>query len=342
MQAEYEPDETKPCNAWVCFYFAFLLLPLITLVLLQTTVWHQNNSECDPFTPTYVFVPPMTADIEGVVKLFERFEYRKGKCTCLVEYPRYMYILAGFEILVFVYLCVYDFENCVHTTQRLFDGLICEAVAQERVLQSSKVRRYSRLCSPDCESLRQRESPSFDADSFAHLANNASTVLGTLTRSDESVFTRLVGKSISNTCRRIALAYSDTISFHSCYGTRSADEDTHLVFDYEHLCDQMRSSVRSLFSGIMPVSLPLKNCSFTAALTSQNFRVFDCHPATVMSLRQYQEFMLVLCMGSHERLGSTSKLCGMHDDLLRQISVFILMPWDRALSVLIQRGRWLF
>ena len=235
-----------------------------------------------------------------------------------------------------------DFEDCVHTTQRLFDGLICEAVAQERVLQNSKVRRYSRLCSLDSVSLRQRESPSFDADSFAHLANNASTVLGTLTRSDESVFTRLVGKSISNTCRRIALAYSDTISFHSCYGTRGVDEDTHLVFDYEHLCDQMRSSVRSLFSGIMPVSLPLKNCSFTAALTSQNFRVFDCHPATVMSLRQYQEFMLVLCMGSHERLGSASKLCGIHDDLLRQISVFILMPWDRALSVLIERGRWLF
>jgi hypothetical protein len=207
-------------------------------------------------------------------------------------------------------------------------------VAQERVLQNSKVRRYSRLCS-----LGSAESPSFDADSFAHLAKNASTVLGTLTRSDESVFTRLVGKSISNTCCRIALVYSDTISFHACYGTR---EDLRLVFDYEHLCDQMRSSVRSLFSGLMPVSLPLKNCSFTAALTSQNFRVFDCHAETVVSVRQYQELMLVLCMGSHERLGSASKLCGIHDDLLRQISVFILMPWDRALSVLIQRGQWLF
>ena len=230
-----------------------------------------------------------------------------------------------------------DFENCVHTTQRLFDDLICEAVAQESVLQTSKVRRYSRLCS-----LGSVESPIFDKDSFAHLANNASTVLGTLTRSDESVFTRLVGKSISNTCCGIALAYSDTISFHSCYGTRSADEDRHLVFDYEHLCDQMRSSVRSLFAGIMPVSLPLSNCSFTAALASQNFYVFACRAETVMSMRQYHEFMLVLCMGSHERLGSASKLCGVNDDLLRQISGFIRMPWDRALSVLIQNERWLF
>ncbi len=117
MQAEYKPDDTKPWIAFYCVYFAFLLLPLITLVLLQTTVWHQNNSECDPFTPTYVFVPPMTADIEGVVKSFERYEYRKGKCTCLVEYPRYMYILAGFEILVFVYLCVSDpFTNTPYST----------------------------------------------------------------------------------------------------------------------------------------------------------------------------------------------------------------------------------
>jgi hypothetical protein len=228
-----------------------------------------------------------------------------------------------------------DFENCVHTTQRLFDDLICEAVARERVLQ--QVRGRSRL-----SVIGSVESPVFDADSFAHLAKNASTVLGTLTRSDESVFTRLVGKSISNTCCRIALAYSDTISFHACYGTRGVDEDVHLVFDYEHLCDQMRSSVRSLFSGIMPVSLPLRNCSFTAALASQNFRVFDCHAETVMSMRQYQEFMLVLCMGSHERLGSASKLRGVDDDLLRQIAVFIPMPWDRALSVLIQGGQWLF
>jgi hypothetical protein len=61
-----------------------------------------------------------------------------------------------------------------------------------------------------------------------------------------------------------------------------------------------------------------------------------------MSMRQYHEFMLVLCMGSHERLGSASKLCGVNDDLLRQISGFIRMPWDRALSVLIQNERWLF
>lgn len=229
-----------------------------------------------------------------------------------------------------------DFENCLHTTQRLFDDLIGEAVAQERVLQNSKVRRYSRLY--NLANAGNTEAPIFDKDSFAHISNNAAVVLGTLTRSDESVFTRLVGKSIFNNCCRIALAYADTISFHGCYGNYSAE--LHLVFDYEHLCDLMRRSVHVLFSGIMPVSLTFSNCNFTAALTSKNFCVLDCDAKTIMSMRQYQEFMLVLCMGSHERLGSASHLCGVNDDILRQISVFILMPWDHALSVLAQKELW--
>ena len=71
-------------------YALFLLLPTITLVLLQTTQWHPNNSYCDPWTGTYG---------------------NNGKCTCMVEYPRYMFILAGFEILIFVYLLSDPFTN---------------------------------------------------------------------------------------------------------------------------------------------------------------------------------------------------------------------------------------
>ena len=94
-----EQEEMKPRIAHLAKFLAyslFLLLPIVTLVLLQTTPWHQNNSECDPYTPTYV------------VGSSGRYEYRNGKCTCLVEYPRYMYILACFELLVFVYFCVSD------------------------------------------------------------------------------------------------------------------------------------------------------------------------------------------------------------------------------------------
>ena len=106
MQAADEHGKRKPIFHF-CIYASFLLLPIIALVLLETTPWHPNNSECDPWTATYVYVPPRYhSDIEGVVVPVGR--YRKGKCTCMEEYPRYMFILAGFEFLVFVYFCVSD------------------------------------------------------------------------------------------------------------------------------------------------------------------------------------------------------------------------------------------
>jgi hypothetical protein len=110
MQAEDEHGKRKPIFHF-CIYASFLLLPIISLVLLENTPWHPNNSECDPWTATYVYVPARTeyhSDIKGAVVPVGRYEYRKGKCTCMEEYPRYMFILAGFEFLVFVYFCMSD------------------------------------------------------------------------------------------------------------------------------------------------------------------------------------------------------------------------------------------
>jgi hypothetical protein len=59
---EDELDEMKSCtpNHRVCVYSSFLLLPIITLVLLQYTPWHENNSECDPHTKRLVLVSTST------------------------------------------------------------------------------------------------------------------------------------------------------------------------------------------------------------------------------------------------------------------------------------------
>jgi hypothetical protein len=109
-KAEDEHGKRKPIFHF-CIYASFLLLPIISLVLLENIPWHPNNSECDPGTAHYVYVPARTeyhSDIKGAVVPVGRYEYRKGKCTCMEEYPRYMFILAGFEFLVFVYFCMSD------------------------------------------------------------------------------------------------------------------------------------------------------------------------------------------------------------------------------------------
>ncbi len=115
MDAEYDQDEMKPrkaCDASFCVYFLFLFLPIITMVLLQIIPWHQNNSECDPHRAKLVWEYTSTEHhsetADEVVSPTAAAVWHNGKCTCIAEFPLYMSILAGFEILVFLYLCVSD------------------------------------------------------------------------------------------------------------------------------------------------------------------------------------------------------------------------------------------
>jgi len=53
---------------------------------------------------------------------------------------------------------------------------------------------------------------------------------------------------------------------------------------------------------------------------------------TVMSVSQYNIFLLTLCVGLHDRLGAGSLLSFLDDEVLRQITASFLMPRDSALS----------
>jgi hypothetical protein len=99
----------KPCtpNYRACVYLSFLLLPIITLVLLQIFPWHEKNSECDPHTGSWGLVATSTNSDTDAVPM-RGYVWHYGKCTCMVEFLLYMRILATFEFLVFVYLWASD------------------------------------------------------------------------------------------------------------------------------------------------------------------------------------------------------------------------------------------
>jgi hypothetical protein len=84
------------------------------------------------------------------------------------------------------------------------------------------------------------------------------------------------------------------------------------------------------------------NCGFVAALISKNFCIMDCDTRTVMSVSQYNIFLLTLCMGLHDRLGAGSLLSSLDDEVLRQITASLLMPRDSALSVFAEHEKWHF
>jgi hypothetical protein len=231
-----------------------------------------------------------------------------------------------------------DFVQRVYTTQHTFNVLISEGVLLEKNLQREKPHAYSSVKTGN------PPLPIFDGQCLQSISSKASSVLKMLTRGEEGVFTSLVGKLLYNQCLQVVSAYTDTVYFHACYNSddRRRHDEHHLEFEYEHLCDLLRSSVQYAFSGLMPVSMCFSNCGFIAALMSKNFCVVDCDMKTVMSCSQYQAFLLALFMGLHARLGTASALSRLDADVLRHISASLLMPRDLALSEFVQREMWLF
>lgn len=231
-----------------------------------------------------------------------------------------------------------DFVQCVYTSQHAFNALVSEGMLIEKTLQNTKPHTYS-LVNDGNPPL-----PIFDGQSLQSISRNASSVLKILTHGEEGIFTRLVGKLLYNQCLRVLSTYTDTVYFHSCYrhDGRGGRNDGYLEFEYEHLCDLMKSTVQYAFSGLMPVSMCFCNCGFVAALMSKNFCIIDCDMKTVMSVSQYRDFLLALCMGLHARLGMASPLSCVDTDVLRHISASLLMPRALALAEFSEREMWLF
>lgn len=111
-----QPLKVAEKNTWrIIFeknqsYVYFLLLPIVTLVLLQSTTWHENNSECNPRNrrPVSVQSTANHSDVEDNVMPVGMVVFEVIKCVCMEDFPRYMYIIVGFEVLVFVYFIVSD------------------------------------------------------------------------------------------------------------------------------------------------------------------------------------------------------------------------------------------
>jgi len=233
-----------------------------------------------------------------------------------------------------------DFVARVYETQRMFNDLILEGVEHERNMQVTKPARHAySFVSPDHPPL-----PIFTGDCFQIIADRGSGVIKNMTGGRECAFTRLVAKTLFNQCMRVVSAYSDVIYYHTCYQQENQPRKmtSTLLFDYEHLGDLMKSSVQFAFSGLMPVTMCFSNRGFTAALMSKNFCVLDGHSKHVMSISQYQDFVLALMLGLHSRLGLDSPLFMLDVEILRKIIATLRMPPNMALTEFVNRELWLF
>ena len=219
-----------------------------------------------------------------------------------------------------------DFVDSLHDAQRRLHSAIRASVEEAKALHDSRRTRRPFLLS--CE----HSYPTFDEHSFPNLETQTPHIIAILTRGHDSAFTRMVSGSILNSCRMTASTYTDTISYYPCYNQHAE----YILFDYDLLCELMAKSVYFTCK----YNAVLQNCSLATALASKNFVVLDGQQPRVMSVREYREFLLALCMGLHVRLGSASGLLAMNADIVCKICAVLVMPRDRATTFFEQKDLW--
>jgi hypothetical protein len=100
----------------------------------------------------------------------------------------------------------------------------------------------------------------------------------------------------------------------------------------------MQNEIRHAFAGSLPLSIYTLSSGFISSLLVKNFTFFSpmpqfiendddhyqhlsggCGKYTVFTNTEYQDMLLTLCMGQHQRLGQNSTLLPLTGDILRTL-----------------------
>ena len=85
------------------------------------------------------------------------------------------------------------------------------------------------------------------------------------------------------------------------------------------LIEIMKGEVRYSFSGAMPFSINTLCSGFVSTLLVDNFTFYDDRDLTAFTHSQFEDILLTLCMGLHQRLGLGSPWLCMHEELVRSV-----------------------
>jgi hypothetical protein len=116
MRITDHADKNKEQLKWFPYVW-FLLFPLITLVLLQTAPWQEDNSECKPDRTRPRFQENSANVSHGENAVLPRgsivlptgsIVFEMQKCTCSADVPAFLYMLVIFECFVFMYFTAFD------------------------------------------------------------------------------------------------------------------------------------------------------------------------------------------------------------------------------------------
>ena len=85
------------------------------------------------------------------------------------------------------------------------------------------------------------------------------------------------------------------------------------------MINSIQQEIRHTFAGAIPFSIYTISSGFIGTLLFKNFTFFSDMHFTAFTNSEYQNMLLTLCMGMHQRLGKNSILLTLKTDILRAV-----------------------
>jgi len=253
-----------------------------------------------------------------------------------------------------------EFVSLAYRAQHTYIQYVCKSL-QEECLKNEVLR--SRFVQVQEGPELPRFMPIFDEHSFLYLQDRGTDALLTLTKQQGNVWCTHINRFIIRHLLRAAKVYTDTISYYAMYGPSIHQWPysplTYFHFKEEQCLEILKEEVHFLFSGGMPLCVASKEGfvgqllrnnfhliiqDFTWELMRESTRIIKFPNYFFLSRPEYFQYLIVLCMGLHARLGKNSVLYMLQDDLLSRICMMVFSPCNDTLPRQIYENdeQWLF
>ena len=164
---------------------------------------------------------------------------------------------------------------------------------------------------------------------LSHIKKQGPRIIMGLTKQEGAWWCAMVAHFVYSRVQRASVIYQHTIEqlkeveLQDEGSTCSAEDD--LVFSrrISTLTQILQEEVRYTFSGAMPFSVYTLCSGFVSTLIVDNFTFYNNSELTAFTNSQFEDILLTLCMGLHTRLGASSPLLGIHDEIMLSLCKLI-------------------
>lgn len=211
-----------------------------------------------------------------------------------------------------------------YSTWREFSDLLMEV--QENYCRCLVVSVMMELEAHEIPLLEAARNFSF---TLSHIKKQGPRIIMGLTKQEGAWWCAMVAHFVYSRVQRASVIYQHTIEqlkeveLREEGSTCSAQDDLIFSRRISTLIQILQEEVRHTFSGAMPFSVYTLCSGFVSTLIVDNFTFYNNSELTAFTNSQFEDILLALCMGLHTRLGASSPLLGIHDEIMLSLCKLI-------------------